>query len=410
VKPLVVVGASLAGMSAAVAARSAGHDGPIVVLDPSPELPHDRPPLSKQVLAGSWELDAATQPVVRQLDDLDLDLRLGVAATSLDVAGRSLGLGTGGSLEADGIVIATGSHARHLPGDRPEGVHVVRTGADALALRAELESGPRVVVIGAGFIGAEVAATCRERGLDVVMVEAAEVPLPRALPGDVGMFIAHLHRDQGVDVRLGVGVDALVRGGDGRVAAVRMADGSEVAAEVVVVGVGAAPEVAWLEGSGLDLLPPERGGGIHCNSTLLAAPGIVAAGDVAAWPNPHFGGEVMRVEHWENAIDSGTHAGRRILAELGEEAGEGPVDPFASVPWFWSDQYGRKIQMVGRAAPGDEPVVVDGSLDDDRFVVLFRRGDRCRAALGVGRPRQVMQARMKMAESLEWGPVAGLFG
>ena len=413
-KPLVVIGASLAGMSAVQSIRAAGHEGDIVVVDPSPTLPNDRPPLSKQVLAGEWDLDRAAQPAARQLDELALDLRLGTAATALDAASLTVTLagdsGGSGSIEASGIVVATGSAARTLPGAAPAGVHVVRTGADSLALRAELEAGPgRVVVVGAGFIGAEVAATCRGRGLEVTMVEAAPVPLQRVLPGTIGAFVADLHRSHGVDVRLGVGIDSLVAGDDGRVRAVRLADGSEVEASVVVVGIGAAPALGWLDGSGLDLLSPGEGGGVRCDATMLAAPGIVAAGDVAAWPNPHFGGEMMRVEHWENAIDQGTHAGRRLLTELDADQGDGPIDPFSSVPWFWSDQYDAKIQMVGRAGPGDEAVVVDGSIGEGRFVALFRRDGQCRAALGVNRPRLVMQARMKLAESLDWAPVAALF-
>jgi NADPH-dependent 2,4-dienoyl-CoA reductase/sulfur reductase-like enzyme len=317
--------------------------------------------------------------------------------------------GDGTSTSAEGIVVAAGSWARSLPGPMPEGVHTLRSGHDAMALRDALDAGPdRVVVVGAGFIGAEVAATCRERGHEVTLVEAAPVPLQRALPGEIGSFVADLHRDHGVDVRLGVGIDEVVAGADGAVRAVRLADGSEVEGSVVVVGIGAAPSVDWLEGSGLTLRAPAEGGGVLCDATMLAAPGIVAAGDVAAWPNPHFGHETMRVEHWENAIDQGAHAGRRLFAEL-SGGGAGPIDPFASVPWFWTDQYDAKIQMVGRASPEDEVVVVDGDPAERRFVALFRRGDECRAALGVNRPRLVVQARMRMAESLDWSGVASLF-
>ena len=406
--PTVVVGASLAGMSAVQSIRAAGHHDEIVVVDPATSLPNDRPPLSKQVLAGDWELDRATQSVAKQVADLDLDLRFGVSATSLDAAAMTVTLSSGEALAASGIVIATGSYARTMDAD-VAGVHVVRTGADSLALRHDLDAGPgRVVVIGAGFIGAEVAATCRGRGLDVTMVEAAEWPLQRALPGEIGRFVADLHRANGVDLRLGVGIDSLRRDGDGRVAAVVLADGTEVEASVVVVGIGAAPETGWLEGSGLELRPPSEGGGVLCDATTLAAPGIVAAGDVAAWPNDHFGGETMRVEHWENAIDQGTHAGRRLVAEI--TGGElGSVDPFSSVPWFWSDQYDAKIQMVGRPGPGDEVVVVDGSPSDGRFVALFRRGNTCRAALGVNRPRLVMKSRMQLARSLDWESMVALF-
>lgn len=397
-EPIVVVGASLAGLAAAKAVRDGGHEGDVVVVDPSPELPSDRPPLSKQVLAGEWDAERAHQPLANKVADLDLDLRLGVAAGGLDVATRTVTLTDGTELGAAGVVLAMGAAARTLGGPPLDGVHVVRDLADSLALRAELDDGPsRVVVIGAGFIGAEVAATCRGRGLEVTMIEAAPVPLGRVLPGTIGTFVADLHRDHGVDVRLGVGVDGLTDDGAGRVTGVRLADGSVIDAEVVVVGIGVVPNTAWLEGSGLAL-----DNGVVCDETCLAAPGVTAAGDVANWFNPHYG-ERMRVEHWEHAIEQGEAAGRRLTH------GDAEAVPFLSVPWFWSDQYDRKIQMAGRPAAGDELLVVEGTVEERRFVAAFRRGDRCTAVLGVNRPRHVIQARMKLAESLDWAPVAELF-
>ena len=402
-----IVGASLAGLSAAGTLRSRGHDGPIVVVDPSPDLPSDRPPLPKQVLAGEWEPEKAHQPMSTRLSDLDLDLRLGVAATGLRAATRTLTLSDGTELRADGIVVASGAAPRRLPGAAPAGVHVVRDLADCLALRADLDAGPaRVGVIGAGFIGAEVAATCRGRGLDVTMIEAAPVPLSRVLPATVGHFVADLHREHGVDVRLGVGVDGLVHDagqsdgtgqGHGRVTGIRLADHTVVEADVVVVGIGVSPNTGWLEGSGLTI-----DNGVVCDESCLAAPGITAAGDVANWLNPHFG-ERMRVEHWEHAIEQGEAAAIRLLHR------DATGVPFLAVPWFWSDQYDRKIQMAGRPSGEDELVVVEGSIDEQRFVAAFKRGDRCTAVLGVNRPRHVIQARMRLAESLDWAPIAELF-
>jgi NADPH-dependent 2,4-dienoyl-CoA reductase/sulfur reductase-like enzyme len=232
------------------------------------------------------------------------------------------------------------------------------------------------------------------------MIEAAPLPLGRVLPGDVGRFVADLHRDEGVDVRLGCGVDGLSADSNGSVCGVQLADGTTIDADVVVVGIGVTPSVGWLEGSGLAI-----DNGVLCDSTMLAAPGVVAAGDIARWPNPHFG-EEMRVEHWENAVEQGGHAGRRLLADLSGEPGE----PFAPVPWFWSDQFDRKIQLAGRPSAGDEFVLVDGTVEERRFAALFRRGDRCTAVLGVNRPRHVMQARMKLAETLDWSTVAAVFG
>ncbi len=397
---IVVIGASLAGVTAVVTLRDSGFDGRIVVLDPSPELPPDRPPLSKQVLAGDWEPHQAVNRSAIRMTELGVDLRLGVAATSLDAATRVVAASDGERIQSNGIIIATGASPRHLP-DEPAGVHVLRTMEDCLSLRADLDDGPRrVAVIGAGFIGAEVAATCRGRGLEVTMIEAGPVPLGRVLPGDVGRFIATLHQGHGVDVHLGVGVDGLESDDRGRVSSVRLADGSTVDADVVVVGIGVAPSVGWLEGSGLTL-----DDGVRCDATLLAAPGIVAAGDVASWPNERFG-QMMRVEQWENAIEQGEHAARRLLAELGLGESPGSFDP---IPWFWSDQYDRKLQMAGRPSGEDELHVVEGTIDEQRFVALFRRGDQVSAVLGVNRPRHVMQARMAMAESLDWEPVRALF-
>ena len=393
-----IVGASLAGLSAAARLRSGDADATIAVVDPSPELPSDRPPLSKQVLAGEWEADRAHQPLANKVSELDLDMRLGTAATALDVSTRTLTLSDGSELAADGIVLAMGAAARHLPGPALRGVHVMRELSDTMALRADLEDGPRRVgVIGAGFIGAEVAATCRERGFEVTMIEAAPTPMLRAFPAEIGEFVADLHRDHDVDVRLGVGVDGLVDDGTGRVSGIRMADGSTVDAEVVVAGIGVTPNTAWLEGSGLDLSD-----GVVCDSTCLAAPGITAAGDVASWMNEHFG-ERMRVEHWEHAIEQGEAAAVRLLG------GDPDAVPFLSVPWFWSDQYDRKIQMAGRPSGEDEIHIVEGSIEERRFVAAFRRGDRCTGVLGVNRPRHVVQARMKLQDSLDWGPIAELF-
>lgn len=412
--PILVIGASLAGWAAVAALRDAGHDGDVVVVDGSTSLPSDRPPLSKQVLAGEWEPERAVQPLAHRVGDLGVDLRLGAEVVALGPAAgdgprarRVATLADGTELAAAGVVVATGATPRTLPGELPAGVHVLRTLEDCLALRADLDAGPsRVVVIGAGFIGAEVAATCRGRGLDVTMVEATPLPMQRVLPGEVGGYVAELHRDHGVDVRLGVGVAGLDTGPDGRVRAVHLADGTEVPAQVVVVGIGVVPQVGWLDGSGVPV-----GDGVECDATLLAAPGVVAAGDVARWPNEAFGGEPMRVEHWEHAIEQGEAAGRRLLDDAGT--------PFGSIPWFWSDQYDRKLQLAGRPAASDEVVVVDGDPHEGpasgrRFVVAFRRrddhGDRCTAVLGVNRPRLVVQARMRLGQSLEWGPVAELLG
>jgi NADPH-dependent 2,4-dienoyl-CoA reductase/sulfur reductase-like enzyme len=383
-RSIAVVGASLAGLRAVEALRREGFDGRLALIGAEPHLPYDRPPLSKQVLAGTLETG---QLALRResWDELGLDLRLGTRAAGLDLAKRELALAGGERLGFDGLVIATGATPRRLPGGPTlAGVHVLRTLDDALALRAELARGPRVAVIGAGFIGAEVAATCRARGLAVTLIEALPRPLARALPAALGEVIEGLHRDHGVDVRCGAGVARLE--GRGRVEAVALSDGARVPADVVVVGIGVAPETAWLDGSGLELRD-----GVICDSTCLAAPGVVAAGDCARWPNPLFG-EEMRVEHWTHAVEQGEAAARRLLA------GDGEAAPFAPVPYFWSDQYDRKLQFAGRARADDELHVVQGALAERRFVAVVGRAGRLVGAFAMNRPAALIKLKKQIAD------------
>jgi NADPH-dependent 2,4-dienoyl-CoA reductase/sulfur reductase-like enzyme len=383
---VVVVGASLAGLRATEALRRDGYEGRIVLVGAESHLPYDRPPLSKQLLAGEWE---PQELGLRRAsyDELELDLRLGVRATALDAAARVVTLDDGEQLAFDGALLATGATPRTLPGTPDlDGIFVLRTVDHALDLRARLEDHPRVVVIGAGFIGSEVAATCRGRGLQVTVLEALPAPLVRGLGETLGMVCGELHRDHGVDLRLGVGVAAIE--GDGKVERVRLDDGSAVDADIVVVGVGVVPVTEWLEGSGLTL-----DNGVVCDETLLAAPGIVAAGDVARWPNPMFDGELMRLEHWTNAAEQGVAAARRLLVPDG-----GTPEPYAPVPFVWSDQYDRKIQTVGHFRGDDEMEVVHGSLEDRRFVAVFGRDGRLVGALGFSMPAKVMQYRKMIEE------------
>jgi 3-phenylpropionate/trans-cinnamate dioxygenase ferredoxin reductase subunit len=387
---VVIVGASIAGMHAAQTLRAEGFEGAITVVDADANTPYDKPPLSKQVLAGTWDAERITLPAAKA--DLDLHYLLGRRAMGLDLADRFVRLDGGERIGYDGLVIATGAAARWLPGaPMLEGVHVVRTLDDCLGLRAELDEHPaRVVVVGAGFIGAEVAATCRGLGLPVTMIEGADVPLERALGRDVGTVIAEIHREQGVDLRLGVGVAGL--DGSERVTAVRLDDGSVIEAEVVVVGIGVTPNTGWLEGSGLAI-----DNGVVVDDTLCAAPGVVVAGDVARWPSRRYG-ELLRVEHWETAIQMGEAAARRLLAE---QHGTEPA-VFDPVPWFWSDQYDRKIQLAGRSSADDEFEVVIGSLAERRFVALYGRAGRVTGVLGMNRPRHVMQLRPLVEDEVDW--------
>lgn len=390
---IVVVGASLAGFRAAEELRAAGFDGSITLIGDEPHRPYDRPPLSKQVLAGTQPPEAtALDPITGTLDDLRIDWRLGRRATGLDLGSRSVGLDDGSRVPFDGLVVATGATPRRLPGtDHLAGVHTLRTLDDALAIRAGVLAGPRrLAVVGAGFIGAEVAATCRGLGVEVTLLEALPVPLERSVGPVLGAVVADVHRDHGVDVRLGVGVAELA-GGE-RVEGLTLSDGTVLDVDLVVVGVGVVPNTGWLEGSGLEL-----GNGVLCDETGLAAPGVVAAGDVACWPNPRFG-ESMRVEHWDNATEMGAHAARTLLADLAGGRGE----PYAPVPWFWSDQYDRKIQLAGRAAAGDEVRIIAGSPDDRRFAALFGRGGRVVGVLGMNMPAKVMRWRSLVEAATPW--------
>jgi 3-phenylpropionate/trans-cinnamate dioxygenase ferredoxin reductase component len=387
---IVIVGASLAGFRAAEELRTQGYAGSVTIVGDEPHRPYDRPPLSKQVLAGTKPSAAtALTAVSGSLDDLDLDWRLGQSATGLDLGDRTVLLGGGERLPYDGLVIATGAAPKRLPGtDHLAGVHTLRTLDDCEAIRAALDASPRrVAVVGAGFIGAEVAATCRGRGIDVSLIEALPVPLERGLGPAMGAVVADLHRDHGVDVRLGVGV-VRIEGGD-RVERVRLTDGTVLDVDLVVIGIGVGPNTGWLEGSGLTL-----DNGVVCDAACRAAPEVVAAGDVARWPNRRFG-EVMRVEHWDNAIAMGTHAAQSLLA------GAAAV-PYAPVPWFWSDQYDRKIQLAGRAGPDDAVEVVSGSVEERRFVALYGRAGVVVGVLGMSQPARVMKLRALVEDCVSW--------
>jgi 3-phenylpropionate/trans-cinnamate dioxygenase ferredoxin reductase subunit len=382
---IVVVGGSLAGLRGAEALRRLGHDGRLVLVGEEPHRPYDRPPLSKEVLRGERAPEAIALAKPDSFDALGLDLRLGRRATRLDLAARRVTLDDGESLAWEGLLIATGAAPRRLPGtpDLP-GIHVLRSLDDCLAIRAELERRPRVAVVGAGFIGAEVAASCRALGLSVTVIETLPLPLAGAVAREVGSTIAAVHRDHGVDLRLG----ARVAGFEGarRVERVLLADGSSVEADVVVVGIGVKPATGWLESSGLAL-----DDGVVCDATCAAsAPGVVAAGDVARWHNPMFD-ESMRVEHWTNAVEQANAAAERLL-----KGAEAPA--FASVPFVWSDQYDCKIQAVGRPRPDDEIAIVHGTLEERRFVALHGRKGRLVGAVAINRVRQLVALRRAIRE------------
>ncbi len=383
---ITIVGFSLAGLRCAETLRRLGHTGSIHVVGDESEEPYDRPPLSKEGLAGDGDPRVALRK--EPIDELDLDVHLGRRAVALDVAARAVDLDNGTRIGAEHVVIATGARARRLPASicSPElaNVHVVRTLADGRRLRSALDAEPnRVVVVGAGFIGMEVAASCRARGHEVTVIEPLAQPMVRGLGETIGGACAQLHRDHGVDLRLGTGVAAIDATG------VETTAGERLAADVVVVGVGAAPNVEWLESSGLTI-----DNGVVCDASLAAAPGVDAIGDVARFPNPLFDGEMMRLEHWTNAAEMAMHVAQRIATEQ-------PND-FAPVPFVWSDQYDVKIQSVGRYDSDCDLHVAHGALADHKFVALFGRNGRLVGALGFSQPRFVMQYRRMIAERASW--------
>ena len=396
---IVVVGASLAGVRAAETLRSEGYEGSLVIVGEEPHRPYDRPPLSKQFLTGEWDTSRIALPA-GAVGAIEAVWELGVAATSLDLDDRRLDLSDGRSLEFDGLVLACGAEPRRLAGtEGMAAVHTLRTLDDARAVAARLAAEPRrVVVVGAGFIGAEVAASARGMGLEVTLVEPLPQPLSRVLGDHVGAVVADLHRDHGVDVRLGVGVQGIApadepsrdAGSGSQAVEVGLADGSTIDADLVVVGIGVVPRTGWLEGSGLTL-----DDGVVCDQTTLAAPGVVAAGDVARWPSRRYE-QVLRVEHWDHAVGMGAHAARRLLVD------DDQAEAFDPVPYFWSDQYDRKLQLVGRSSPGDEHALVAGSYEDRRFCVLYGRQGRVTAALGMNMPARVMRYSRALTEGLAW--------
>jgi len=380
IRRIAVVGASLAGLRAVEFIRRAKFDGKLVLIGEEKHRPYDRPPLSKEVLRG--EADPERLALRRKsYDELNVELKLGQRARSLDAGAREVLLQSGEVVSYDGLVIATGGEVRTLP-NQPSlrGIHVLRTLDDALAIRAALAARPRVAVIGAGFIGAEVAASARQLGLEVTMIEALEAPLAQSLGPRLGRILQGAHERRGVRVLCGRRVERF--GGDPGVQSVWLDDGSRVDCDLVVVGIGVTPSVSWLDGSEVDV-----DDGVRCDETLATnVPGVVAAGDVASWYNPLFE-ERMRVEHWTNAVEQARHAVSTLLAAPGE------AEPFESVPMFWSDQFDIKIQAAGKPKPEDELTVATRGPDDEKLIALYSRAGRVVGAVAFNQPPKLVQLR-----------------
>ncbi|MFK7897679.1 MAG: NAD(P)/FAD-dependent oxidoreductase [Myxococcota bacterium] len=385
---IAVVGASLAGLRFVEALRRKEYAGKITVIGAEDRLPYDRPPLSKQFLTEDWE-EARLALARDGVEGLNAEWKLGCRAESLDVEAKSLKLSDGSVVEADAIAIATGTRARRLPfGQELAGIVELRTIEDALTLRSALEGAARVVVVGAGFIGMEVAASCRQKGLSVSVVEPLPAPLIRGLGPVLGERVAKRHREAGVEFHLGIGVDGFEEA-EGRVSGVRLSNGESLPADVVIVGVGAAPATEWLDGAGLEI-----DNGVLCDATgATGRDGIFALGDCARWENKRYP-ERPRFEHWTSAVEQAEVVAERII--------QGKAEPFAPIPYVWTDQFDLRIAIAGEIQEGDEMHICLGSLEEDRFLALFGREGRLSAAVGFKRPRQLNACRRKMLEGISF--------
>jgi NADPH-dependent 2,4-dienoyl-CoA reductase/sulfur reductase-like enzyme len=389
---VVVVGASAAGLSVAETLRREGFDGRVTLIGEEDCPPYDRPPLSKQVLSGAWPEERVWLRDDVRISGLDLDLRLGVAAVTVDPAERIVMLADGSRVAYDEMVIATGVRARRLPGTEGlAGVHTLRTLSDARALREALAAKPRLVVVGAGFLGTEAAAVAREAGAEVTLVSDIEAPLSDVLGPEVGELLIRMHAEHGVKIITGVMVREVLTSG-GRAAGVRLADGRVVEADAVLVSIGSIPNVEWLAGSGIEI-----GNGVLCDEYCQAGPGVWAAGDVASWIHPTLA-ERLRIEHRTNAGEQGMAVARNILSR-------GNPAPFAPVPYIWSDQYDRKIQIYGLPQGCDRFAVTEGSLAERRLIALYGQNDLVRAAVGINMVRPVRAARALVATPTPWDSV-----
>jgi len=395
---IAVIGGSLAGLRAVETLRTDGFSGNITVVNAEDTAPYDRPPLSKKFLSGEWEADRIQLRKPSDIDELGATWLNSTQATALNVAARELTLNTSSVLNYDACIIATGGIARELPQQpHAQGIHQLRTLHDAQGLRAELQPGKKLVVIGAGFIGLEAAATAVARGCTVTVLEGLPAPLIRGLGEDMGTAATAIHATQGVNIRCNVRVQSIETQA-GSVTGVRISDAtgeSVVAADVVLVGIGVAPATQWLEGSGLVV-----NDGVVCDAHLQAAPGVFAAGDIARWVNGLYSDlePTMRVEHWTTAAEQGAHAARNALAYMNNT----PLVPYSAVPFFWSDQFTARIQFLGRSTDAEEIRVVAGSVDEGKFAAAYMRAGRLVGVLGVSMPKVVMPSRKLLEVHTPW--------
>ncbi|WP_077490834.1 NAD(P)/FAD-dependent oxidoreductase [Sinomonas mesophila] len=389
---LTIVGASLAGLSAARAARAQGFEGRLVVIGDEPHRPYDRPPLSKDFLLG--QITAEDLSLETDTDSLDAEWLLGAEAVSFDAATRTVRLRDGRSVASDGVVIATGARARQLPELADvENVHTLRTLDDAARLGPELIAGRRLLVVGAGFIGAEVASSAASRGLEVTVLDTKPVPFAAQLGAEMGSVVAALQSAHGIELVPSATVDGFVTSRR-RVTAVRLAGGRIIATDLVVVGIGAEPNTEWLQGSGLELQP-----GVVCDAMgRTGTPGVVAVGDCAAWFDETTGTHRLS-SHWTGALE---RAALAVEALLDEEAPQRQHKPH----YFWSDVHGVKLQFAGHAEGHDRVEIEAGDPSEHSFLAVYYRGDAPIAVLGMNQPRLFAKRRRSIVPATLAGAAA----
>lgn len=394
--PLVIVGASLAGLRAAESARREGFEGELILIGNEPHLPYDRPPLSKEFLSGDGSPDHfRTEEELK--NELKIDVRLNSSATALDPESHTVTV-NGASIGYGRLIIATGADPRfpsHFAG--LTGVEVLRTLDQAQRIRAAITATSKVVVVGAGFIGSEIASAARSVGASVVIVEGAPIPLVRAVGETVGQSLSELHERNGTRLLCGVQLEKIL--GDDHVTGVRLSSGAVLDADLVVVGVGAAPATSWLRSSGIELHPVD--GGVVCDENLQTSiPGVFAAGDVAHWQN-NLLDSFMRLENWTSAADQGTQVAINAVFPERARAHE-------TVPYFWSDWYGNRIQFVGTAI-SDSVSFISGSPNEDKFVAAYRLDERLVGVATLNEPRKIMKYRRLIANRASWQDALTLY-
>jgi NADPH-dependent 2,4-dienoyl-CoA reductase/sulfur reductase-like enzyme len=379
IRRIVIVGASLAGLRAAEKLREEGFVGELVMIGDEPEPPYDRPPLSKHVLAGRVAVDNTD---LAQLGEIDAHWRLGVAASHLDVRDNQVELANGKRIEFDRLLISTGTRAQPWPNQAEatlDGIFSIRTRDDARELHARLTAGPvRVLIVGAGFIGSEVASVCRELGLPVTVVDRALAPVSGALGQTVGQLISNMHYQHGVDLRSGVTVASLEGDAQGHVCRAQLSDGSVLDVGVVVAALGSLRNVEWLEES---CLAVDRRG-VVCDASCRAfdEDGVVlddvfVAGDVARWPHRLYDNQLLTVEHWNNAVEQARTAAHNMICKSRERRAH------TVLPTFWSHQFGVNIKSVGVPSFAEEVMVTQGRIDEQRFVAAYGHHGRLVAAV-----------------------------